>query len=129
MVMTIFGWIFLTISALIIIFTVIYCVQLKKDYGFSLSIDDCWLAVITLILWADLGVATMYCDISPNTTYGFFAGIWHGIMFVPNIFRHWMFDSDILFRAINTHSGYGITYWFFLVITILIKVNVIENVS
>ena len=124
--MTIFGWIFLTISVLIIILTIYYCYNVKKKSRFPLTRDDYWLAAIILILWANIGVAALLCNISPDKTYGFLAGIWHGIMFVPNIFRHWMFDSDILFRAINTHLGYGITYWFFLVISILFKLVVLE---
>ena len=107
--MTIFEWIFLTISVLLV-----YRCCANEDY---------LLAAIILFLWAEIGVAALLCNISPDKTYGFLAGIWHGIMFVPNIFRHWMFDSDILFRAINTRLGYGITYWVFLVISIFCQLS------
>ncbi len=102
--MTTFGWIFLGASVIgVFVFTH------KEAYILSATIE---------ILWAGIGVAALLCNISPDKTYGFLAGIWHGLMFIPNLFRHWIFSSDILFRAINTHSGYGITYWFFLVFSI-----------
>lgn len=102
--MTTFGWIFLVASVLLV-----FVATHKEAYIVSATIE---------ILWAGIGVAALLCNISPDKTYGLLAGIWHGLMFIPNLFRHWMFSSDILFRAINTHSGYGITYWVFLVFSI-----------
>lgn len=102
--MTTFGWIFLVSSVIIVIVS-----THKEAYILSAVVE---------LLWVGIGVAALLCNISPDKTYGFFAGAWHGLMFIPNIFRHWAFDSDILFKAINMRSGYGVTYWFFLVLSI-----------
>lgn len=54
-------------------------------------------------------LAYFLCDIQPATEYGWLAGIWHGMMLMPNFFLHW-FNSDILYYSDMPTTAYKIFF-------------------
>lgn len=63
-----------------------------------------------LILAAILFAAAFFlCRIKPATEYGWFAAIWHGLFFFPNIVLHWI-NNDILFYSELPTTAYKIFF-------------------
>ena len=78
-----------------------------------------WGGCLPLIeMVVSMGLSYFVCDISPDETYSWYAGIWHGIFFLPN----WMwngFNDDILYKANSYTAAYNFWWWFFSIITTL----------
>ena len=67
------------------------------------------------------GIKLLCIDISPDETYIWYSGIWHGIFFLPN----WMwngFNDDILYKANYYTPAYNFWWWFFSIVTTLLIV-------
>lgn len=57
-------------------------------------------------------ISFFFCDISPDETYTWYSGIWHGVCFIPN----WMFNGlkeDILYKAVYYTNAYNFWHWTF----------------
>lgn len=59
---------------------------------------------------ACLLAAIWFVNINSAELYGWYAGLVHGLFFLPNLVRH-LFDGDVLFKATNYTIGYNITWW------------------
>ena len=67
--------------------------------------------VIILILVAYTLMGWFLCNISPDTQYVWYHGIWHGLFFPVNFVRSWF--TDVLFWA-NLHTtAYGVFHCIF----------------
>lgn len=62
-------------------------------------------------------VSWLLCDINPDKTYGWFAGIWHGTFFIANWIRSLF--GDALYKANDYTTAYNIFYWIFSVLSVL----------
>lgn len=53
------------------------------------------------------------CDISPETAYTWYSGIWHGLFFLPN----WMWNgiNGSLYKAENYTTAYNVLWWIFTI--------------
>lgn len=62
-------------------------------------------------------VSCFLCDIDPNLTYSWYAGIWHGLFFLPN----WMWSGfgDTLYKAEYYTDAYNIFWWLFSILSTL----------
>lgn len=58
-----------------------------------------------------MGFSYFLCDISPDITYTWYSGIWHGLFFLPN----WMWNGfrDNLYKAENYTTAYNVLWWIF----------------
>ena len=56
-------------------------------------------------------VSYVVCNIIPKETYSWYAGIWHGLFFLPNFFRSLF--VDVKFKADFYTQGYNICHWIF----------------
>ena len=63
-----------------------------------------WRPIVALV------AAIFWVNISGAELYGWYAGLAHGLFFLPNLVRH-LFDSDVLFKATNCTTGYNIAWW------------------
>ena len=63
-----------------------------------------WQPIVALV------AAILFVNISGAELYGWYAGLGHGLFFLPNLVRH-LFDSDVLFKATNCTTGYNIAWW------------------
>lgn len=50
------------------------------------------------------------CSISPNKTYKWYSGIWHGIFVIPNWILSWFFDGIYCKAPLRT-SAYHVWWW------------------
>ena len=62
--------------------------------------------------------AHFFCNISPNDTYCWYHGIYHGICFFPNWVMSWF--SDTLYMAEIYTTAYKVFYWIFKEISALV---------
>lgn len=53
-------------------------------------------------------LAVFICEINPDVTYTWYAGLWQGLFFIPN-FILWVF-RDGLFVAAHSTLGYKVCY-------------------
>lgn len=63
-----------------------------------------WRPIVALV------AAIFWVNISGAELYGWYAGLAHGLFFLPNLVRH-LFDSDVLFKATNCTTGYNVSWW------------------
>jgi hypothetical protein len=56
-------------------------------------------------------ITTKVCYISPNKTYSWYSGIWHGIFIIPHWVVSW-FSDDIYCKAPNSTLAYSLWWWF-----------------
>ncbi len=63
--------------------------------------------IIQLLLW--MLISYWLCDITPNETYSWYSGIWHGMFFVPNFLRS--LHSNTLYKAEYYTTAYNIWWW------------------
>lgn len=71
------------------------------------------IAAIMFLPWRPLVallVAVWFVNINDVELYGWFAGLGHGIFFLPNLVSH-LFDSDVLCKATNHTAGYDVAWW------------------
>ena len=61
-----------------------------------------YIAVMCLVGW-------LFCDISPEKTYSWYHGIWHGLFFIPNLIRSWF--GDALYKANYYTDAYNVWWW------------------
>ena len=71
--------------------------------------------LLTILFYSFLG--WLLCDINPDKTYGWFAGIWHGMFFIANWIR-WLF-TDALYKASDYTTAYNVFYWISSVLSVL----------
>ena len=71
--------------------------------------------VIDIAVYCFIG--WLLCDISPDKTYSWYAGIWHGMFVVPNFIRSWFTDALII--APCRTAAYTVLYWIFAVLAVL----------
>lgn len=64
-----------------------------------------------------LGAAWLLCDINPMKTYSWYAGIWHGLFFVPNFILSLF--TDTLYKANSSTTMYNVFWWIFAIINVL----------
>lgn len=60
-------------------------------------------------------VAYFLCDIDGSKEYAWYAGIWHGIMFLPNLVRHCFWGS--LYKAEICGTAYNVIYWILAIVS------------
>lgn len=65
---------------------------------------------IAKILFIEIILACLLCNIDSLTTYTWYSGIWHGLFFVPNLIRSW-FDSSVLYKANFCTTAYNVWWW------------------
>ena len=63
-----------------------------------------WRPIVAIV------AAVLFVNINGTELYGWQAGLAHGLVFLPNLVRH-LFDSDVLFKATNSTTGYNIAWW------------------
>ncbi|MCQ2192520.1 MAG: hypothetical protein MJZ23_06615 [Paludibacteraceae bacterium] len=73
---------------------------------FIISFKFDW-KIITRLLFGAL-VAYFLCDVDGSKEYAWYAGIWHGIMFLPNLVRHCIWGS--LYKAEICGTAYNVLY-------------------
>ena len=56
-----------------------------------------------------LYLSTLLCNIDPNTTYSWYSGIWHGLFFLPNLIKSWLYGT--LYKAEHYTIAYNIFWW------------------
>lgn len=80
-----------------------------------LAISGGCLPLIELV--TSMAVSYFFCDINPTQTYSWYAGIWHGLFFLPN----WMWSGfgDKLYKAEYYTNAYNIFWWFFSILSTL----------
>lgn len=71
--------------------------------------------ILTILVYSFFG--WLLCDISPDTEYTWYSGIWHGLFFVANFIRSLF--TDALYKAEIYTSAYNVFYWIFSVISVL----------
>ena len=87
-----------------------------------------WGGCLPLIeLVASMAVSYFFCDIDPDVTYSWYAGIWHGLFFLPN----WMWNGfgDKLYKAEYYTDAYNIFWWLFSILSTLCVVWVYNIVG
>lgn len=62
-------------------------------------------------------IGWLFCNIDPDKTYSWYAGIWHGMFIVPNFIRS--IFTDALYKAENYKTAYNVFYWVFSIICVL----------
>ncbi len=73
------------------------------------------ISVLILIIIVFFFPSTAYAwlqtyEVSPDRTYGFFSGLWHGIIAPFAVFAQ-LFDNDIiLYSPVNSGFGYNIGF-------------------
>ena len=103
---TIFGWIFITISAVAILASFIRIIiddnisETNTSYNSNIGVVY-GTYYLSIAMWIGIIVSAFYFTIDTNNVYGFLSGFWHGICFAPNLLRKWVFDADITFFAAN----------------------------
>ena len=67
------------------------------------------LPLIELVI--SMGISYIFCDISPDVTYTWYSGIWHGLFFLPN----WMWNGfkETLYKAEDYTNAYNVFWWIF----------------
>lgn len=55
-------------------------------------------------------LSTTICYISPDKTYTWYSGIWHGIFVIPNWVVTW-FSAETYCKAPNSTTAYSIWWW------------------
>ena len=63
--------------------------------------------VIIICVYSFLG--WLLCDIDPDKYYTWYAGLWHGLFFIPNLIRSWL--GDALYKANDYSTAYNIWWW------------------
>ena len=63
-----------------------------------------WRPIVALV------AAIFWVNISGAELYGWYAGLAHGLFFLPNLVRN-LFGDDVLFKASNCTTGYHIAWW------------------
>jgi hypothetical protein len=71
--------------------------------------------IITILVYCLAG--WLVCDIDPTREYYWYSGIWHGLFFLPNLVRHWLFDAE--FKAEYCTTAYNVFFWIFGILTTL----------
>ena len=74
--------------------------------------------LVKLIGYYLLGIviAKFFGDIDPEKTYTWYSGIWHGMIFIPNLVRSWF--GDALYKANYYTTGYNIWWWILVVVNV-----------
>lgn len=67
-----------------------------------------------------LVISIFFCQISPEVTYTWYSGIWHGLCFIPNLV--WSLGTDTLYKAVHFTWGYNLTWWLMVIVTVGITV-------
>ncbi|MBO7134493.1 MAG: hypothetical protein J6S84_08225 [Bacteroidales bacterium] len=87
-----------------------------------MKIDWEYLVISVAIVLLGVGMflfAHFFCNVSPNDTYCWYHGIYHGIFSFPNWVMSWF--SDRLWVAdIDTNTAYKFFYWIFKEISALV---------
>lgn len=89
---------------------------MQKIILFILVLFAIWGGCLPLVeLVLSMIASYIFCNISPDTTYSWYEGIWHGLFFLPN----WMWSGfgDRLYKAEYYTDAYNILWWIFSILT------------
>ena len=80
------------------------------------------IAMIIRIIIPSIIIAYFFVDISPEKTYSWYSGIWHGIFIPINMIRGLFFD--VIYKAVSYTVMYNIFLWFFAVTWIYTTIQI-----
>lgn len=89
--------------------------RLKNGYKTSPFIAILLRIYSSLVIYSFVG--RLLCNINAEETYTWYSGIWHGLFFLPNLVRHWLFDAE--FKAEYCTTAYNVFFWIFGILTTL----------
>ena len=88
--------------------------MIQKIILFVLLLLACMGGCLPLVeLVVSMLLSYFICDISPEVTYTWYSGIWHGLFFLPN----WMWSgiNGALYKAEDYTYAYNVLWWIFSV--------------
>ena len=80
----------------------------KENLNLLLSIGSIIFNIGIFLVFCLL--TTKICHISPDKTYTWYSGLWHGIFVIPHWIVSW-FSDDIYCKAPNSTTTYTVWWW------------------